>query len=692
MGKYSLSPASQDMVDEYVLKAVKLTRTMLTLLPPPVVVIPQYYDDSLQDTNRATWNENKVGPDVKITHYRPVLLYGNHAHVAVKGLVGNYKLESERTSCNTSLPTSAGTSKVEDSKPHTSYKPPSPIPALPGTTPTSTGYPKQETPHCSTYSTDYHGKQTPIRYATSRTSPTDRDLVNKTHFPKTHTSKVEDPKPHTSHKPPSPIPALPDTTPTSTGHPKQETPHCSTHSTDYHEKQTPIHYVTSSTSPTDRDLVNKTHFSKTHTSKVEDSKPHKKLAIPVTSHKPPPPTHPLPDKTQTSIRQPKQETPHCSTYFTGYHSKQTPIQYTNSRTTPTNTDLVNKMHSPTPLNISKRQLVPSVLTQSLILPSPPISKSTVPSVSPQSLSVPPPVLSNFVPLATSQSLTLPQPPISSNLATSQHPYQATNVMASNKSQQVHASRPFTTTSSSIFSLQVSQNIDSPLHHENTGFTSIPPPPLDSKPPDSTQSGRAKHYRKPSRESPPSPNKQSPVTKKVLSSSQADSKTNRFLRTPVTKESHSAKKNAVSKERVSIPEPQKCTDSKTTSPGTKPLSRADSSKNSSLYLTNIQRLSSTSRSQGKSTKKSINPAVFKDILPNKPPVDLKPRVDLHSSMKQNQKTSPSRQRQSQPQNINQQKSVENERIKERTHHMTLRSTSKKKHFLCKNVYMTCLCVV
>ena len=602
---------------------------------------------------------------------------------------------------------------------------------LPDTTPTSISHPEQETPRCSTYSVDYHGKQTPTHYTTSRTSPTDRDLVNKTHFSKTHTSKVEDSKPHTSHKPPSPIPALPGTTPTSTGHPKQETSHCSTHSTDYHEKQIPIHYLSSRTSLTDRDLVNEIHLPKTYTSKVEDPKPHKKSAIFVTSHKPPSPIPMIPGTTPTSIRQPKQETSHCSTYSIDYHGKQT------SRTSLTDNDLVNKTYSPNSLNISERQFVPSVLTQSLIIPNLPISKSTVPSVASQNLSVPPPAISNIVPLATSQSLTLPHPPISNNpipSVTSQPPYQATNVIPSNKSQQGHASHPFTTTSSipppplaskrpdfsesgriKHYNESLSQSPPSPnkkslvmkevlsppqadnkrndflytpvtkeFHSlkinvvskeccSNPGPQRLsipcrPPPPLGSKHPDFSESGRTKRYKKSSSQSLPSPNKKSPVMKEMLSPSQADSIMNEFLSTPVTKESHSTKMNAVSKERVSNPEPQKCTNSKTISPGIKPLLRADFSENSSFHVTHTPTLSPMSVT-------SVSREIF-----------LSNKQYVHFSMKQNQKKSPTRQRvsQSQFQSVNQQQSVSKNAllhhpsfIKERTHHMTLRSTSKKK---------------
>ena len=740
-----MSPASQDTVDEYVLKAVKLTRTMLTLLPPPVVVIPQYYDDSLQDTNRATWNENKVGPDVKITHYRPVLLYGNHAHVAVKGLVGNYKLESERTSCNTSLPTSASTSKVEDSKSHkksailvTSHKPPSPIHALQDTAQTSIRQSKQEIPHCSSYSADYHGEQTPIYYATSRITPTDRDLVNKTHFPKAHSSKVEDPKPHkksailvTSHKPPSPIHALQDTAQTSIRQSKQEIPHCSsysadyhgeqspiyyatsritptdrdlvnkthtskvedlkthkkstipvtshkppspiqdttttsirqskretprcsTYSEDYHRQQTPIYYATSRITPTDRDLVNETHFPKAHSSKVEDPKPHKKSAILVTSHKPPSPIHVLQDTAQTSIRQSKQETPHCSSYSADYHGEQLPTHYTTSRIIPTDRDLVNKTHT-SKVEDLKTHKKSAILVTSHKPPSP--IQDTTPTSIRQS--------KRETPRCSPHSAGYYGEQTSIYYATSRITPTDRDLMNKTHFPKAH-----------------SNNVEDPKPPKqsaipNTNVVQIPSPPPGSRRPDFIESGRMKRYRIPSSQSPPSPNKKSPVTKEVLSPPQADNKMNHFLSTPVTKESHSPRVNAVSKERFSNPEPQKRTDPKIISPGTKPLLKADYSKNSSVYTTHTQSLSSTSRSQDKPIKKRINAAVSKDILPDK-----LPRVNLHSSVKQNQKTSPSRQRQSQLQSINQQQSVINNAsqrhqssTKERTHRMTLRSTSK-----------------
>ena len=127
-------------------------------------------------------------------------------------------------------------------------------------------------------------------------------------------------------------------------------------------------------------------------------------------------------------------------------------------------------------------------------------------------------------------------------------------------------------------------------------------------------------------------------------------------------------NAVSKEHVSNPEPQKCTNSKTISPGIKQLLRADFSENSSSHVTHTPTLSPMSETS----------AVSREFfLPNK--------QYLHFSTKQKPKKSPTRQRVSQLQfqSVNQQQSVINipsqrhtSFTKERTHHMIMRSTSKK----------------
>ena len=77
------------------------------------------------------------------------------------------------------------------------------------------------------------------------------------------------------------------------------------------------------------------------------------------------------------------------------------------------------------------------------------------------------------------------------------------------------------------------------------------PPLGSKHPDFSESGRIKCYRKCLSPIPPSPNKNSPVTKEVLSPAKTDSKINDLFSAPES----SLKINVVSKECCSKPEPQ-----------------------------------------------------------------------------------------------------------------------------------------
>ena len=73
-------------VNDFVKASIQLTYSMLTLLPPLLVIQPSEYKDDVQDTNRLTWDETSDQP---LIYYRPVVVYGNQLHVAVKGLVGN---------------------------------------------------------------------------------------------------------------------------------------------------------------------------------------------------------------------------------------------------------------------------------------------------------------------------------------------------------------------------------------------------------------------------------------------------------------------------------------------------------------------------------------------------------------------------------------------------------------------------
>ena len=70
-------------------KAVALTHSMLTRLPPLLVCKTLLYHEDYYDTNRLTWDETKKTPTCTFLCYRPVVFFGNTKHVAVKGLLGN---------------------------------------------------------------------------------------------------------------------------------------------------------------------------------------------------------------------------------------------------------------------------------------------------------------------------------------------------------------------------------------------------------------------------------------------------------------------------------------------------------------------------------------------------------------------------------------------------------------------------
>ena len=73
-------------------KAVALTHSMLTRLPPLLVCKILLYHEDYYDTNRLTWDETKK-TGTCMFYYRPVVFFGNKKHVAVKGLLGNTEEE-----------------------------------------------------------------------------------------------------------------------------------------------------------------------------------------------------------------------------------------------------------------------------------------------------------------------------------------------------------------------------------------------------------------------------------------------------------------------------------------------------------------------------------------------------------------------------------------------------------------------
>ncbi|XP_019851319.1 PREDICTED: uncharacterized protein LOC109581549 isoform X2 [Amphimedon queenslandica] len=78
------------IVDEFVNASLELTHSMLILLPPLLLIQPQWQHDDVQDTNRKTWDESLCSDDdTDLIYYRPVLVHGNQLQVSVRGLVGN---------------------------------------------------------------------------------------------------------------------------------------------------------------------------------------------------------------------------------------------------------------------------------------------------------------------------------------------------------------------------------------------------------------------------------------------------------------------------------------------------------------------------------------------------------------------------------------------------------------------------
>ena len=89
--KYSALDTSNDALKNHISKALNLTFTVLTLLPPLIVCSTNQYKEELHDTFRKTWRESDVSH--RLHYYRPILLYGNKGQVAVKALVGNTETE-----------------------------------------------------------------------------------------------------------------------------------------------------------------------------------------------------------------------------------------------------------------------------------------------------------------------------------------------------------------------------------------------------------------------------------------------------------------------------------------------------------------------------------------------------------------------------------------------------------------------
>ena len=89
--KYSTLDTSNDALKNHISKALNLTFTMLTLLPPLKVCVTTEYREELHNTFQKTWRESDVSK--RLHYYRPILVYSNKGQVAVKALVGNTETE-----------------------------------------------------------------------------------------------------------------------------------------------------------------------------------------------------------------------------------------------------------------------------------------------------------------------------------------------------------------------------------------------------------------------------------------------------------------------------------------------------------------------------------------------------------------------------------------------------------------------
>lgn len=77
---------NKDCIEQNVDQCITIAHSMLNLRPPLLIIQPQQRDESMQDTNRISWEENSDKP---LIYYRPVLVYGNGLQIAALGLVGN---------------------------------------------------------------------------------------------------------------------------------------------------------------------------------------------------------------------------------------------------------------------------------------------------------------------------------------------------------------------------------------------------------------------------------------------------------------------------------------------------------------------------------------------------------------------------------------------------------------------------
>ena len=69
---------------------------MVTQVPPMICSVkPNKFDDDIHDIKHTSWKVES--PPYELTYIRPILFYGQHGVVAVKGQVGNNPVEKEDT-------------------------------------------------------------------------------------------------------------------------------------------------------------------------------------------------------------------------------------------------------------------------------------------------------------------------------------------------------------------------------------------------------------------------------------------------------------------------------------------------------------------------------------------------------------------------------------------------------------------
>ena len=80
--------------DDIFQRAAQIAFSMVTQVPPMICSVkPNEFDDSIHDIKHTSWKVES--PPYELTYIRPILFFGQHGVVAVKGQVGNNPVEKE---------------------------------------------------------------------------------------------------------------------------------------------------------------------------------------------------------------------------------------------------------------------------------------------------------------------------------------------------------------------------------------------------------------------------------------------------------------------------------------------------------------------------------------------------------------------------------------------------------------------